>query len=127
MTLGEAAIGVVYVVDDEGPVRASLQNLPGSVGLRVELFSSAQEFLGRVPQPEGPSCLVLDVRMPGMSGLELQRRLAQAQELIPIIFITAHVDEAVRAQALREWAVAVLYKPFREEELLGAIQIALQA
>ena len=105
-------------------MRASLENLLRSVGLRVELFSSAQDFL-RAPRPEGPSCLVLDVRLPGLSGLELQQRLAAAGRPLPIIFITGHGDIPMSVRAMKAGAVEFLTKPFRDQELLDAIQQAL--
>ena len=115
---------LVFVVDDDASLRASLQDLLGSVGLRVIAFASAQEFL-RSPRPEVPSCLVLDVRLPGMDGLAFQRQLAAMHWRIPIIFVTAYTDDTVRARALAAGAVAVLSKPYREEDLLHAIEAAL--
>jgi FixJ family two-component response regulator len=116
---------MVFVVDDDAPMRESLKNLMRSVGLRVEAFASAQEFL-RSTRPEVPACLVLDVRLPGLSGLELQRQIVAANWQIPIIFITSHANDEARAQALEGGAVAFLYKPCREDDLLHAIDAALK-
>jgi FixJ family two-component response regulator len=115
---------MVFVVDDDAPLRESLQNLIRSVGLRVEAFASAQEFLDR-PRPEVPGCLVLDVRLPGLSGLDLQQRMAEGNRDMPIIFITGHGDIPMTVQAMKAGAVAFLTKPFRDQELLDAIQQAL--
>ena len=116
--------GVVFVVDDDAPMRESLKNLIRSVGLRVEAFASAQEFLRRT-RPDVPGCLVLDVRLPGLSGLDLQQRMAAADSAIPIIFITGHGDIPMTVQAMKAGAVEFLTKPFRDQELLDAIQQAL--
>lgn len=121
-----ATLPLISIVDDDDALKRSLENLIRSAGLRAQGFASAEAFLSS-PQGEETACLILDVRMPGMSGLELQRRLAMAHSPIPIIFITAHVDEGVRTRALQEGVVAFLYKPFREDDLLDAIQAALQA
>jgi FixJ family two-component response regulator len=118
------AEALVFVVDDDAPMRASLQNLLRSVGLRVEAFASAQEFL-RSTRPDVPSCLVLDVRLPGLSGLELQQRLAAGDMAMPIIFITGHGDIPMTVQAMKAGAVEFLSKPFRDQVLLDAIQQAL--
>jgi FixJ family two-component response regulator len=115
---------LVFVVDDDAPMRESLQNLLRSVGLRVEVFASAQEFL-RSTRPDVPSCLVLDVRLPGLSGLELQQRLAAGDMAMPIIFITGHGDIPMTVQAMKAGAVEFLSKPFRDQALLDAIQQAL--
>jgi FixJ family two-component response regulator len=115
---------LVFVVDDDASLRASLQDLLGSVGLQVAAFASAQEFL-RSPRPEVPSCLVLDVRLPGLSGLELQQRLAAGDLALPIIFITGHGDIPMSVQAMKAGAVEFLPKPFREQDLLDAIHQAL--
>jgi len=120
-TMDEA---VVYVVDDDVSVRESLRGLIHSVGLRVETFCTAAEFL-RQPPPTRPSCLVLDVDLPGLSGMDLQRELATAQRLIPIIFITGHGDIPMSVRAIKEGAVEFLTKPFRERVLLEAIEQAL--
>ena len=114
---------LVFVVDDAS-MRTSLQNLLWSVGLRVEAFTSAQEFL-RSTRPEVPSCLVLDVRLPGLSGLDLQQQLAAGDLAIPIIFITVYGDIPMTVQAMQAGAVTLLSKPFRDQELLDAIQQAL--
>jgi FixJ family two-component response regulator len=115
---------LVFVVDDDASLRASLQDLLESVGLRVAACASAQEFLHR-PRPEGPSCLVLDVRLPGLSGLELQQRLAAGDLAMPIIFITGHGDIPMSVQAMKAGAVDFLPKPFRDQDLLDAIHQAL--
>jgi FixJ family two-component response regulator len=115
----------VFVVDDDAPMRESLKNLIRSVGLRVELYSSAQEFL-QSNRPDVPSCLVLDVRLPGLSGLELQRRTAEAGMEIPIIFITGYGDIPMTVDAMKAGAVEFLVKPFRDQDLLDAIQQALE-
>ncbi len=117
--------GVVFVVDDDESLRRSLANLVRSVGLRVEAFGSAQEFL-RGQHPDVPSCLVLDVRLPGLSGLDLQKRMAEADSEIPIIFITGHGDIPMTVQAMKAGAVEFLTKPFRDQALLDAIQQALE-
>ena len=114
----------VFVVDDDAAMRDSLRDLIRSVGLRVELFDSAQDFL-RSERPDIPGCLVLDVRMPGQSGLDLQRRLNEAGVAIPIIFITGHGDVAMGVHAMKAGALEFLTKPFRDQDLLDAIQQAL--
>ncbi len=116
---------MVFVVDDDAPMRESLRNLIRSVGLRVEIFSSAQEFL-ESNRPEMPSCLVLDVRLPGLSGLDLQRRTTEAGMEIPIIFITGYGDIPMTVRAIKAGAVEFLSKPFRDQDLLDAIQLALE-
>jgi FixJ family two-component response regulator len=121
MTDAEA---LVFVVDDDASLRMSLQDLLESVGLRVAAFTSAQEFL-RSPRPEVPSCLVLDVRLPGLSGLELQRQLAVGDLVLPIIFITGHGDIPMSVQAMKAGAVVFLSKPFRDQDLLDAVHRAL--
>ena len=121
MTDAEA---LVFVVDDDASLRASLQDLLESVGLRVAACASAQDFLRR-PRPEAPSCLVLDVRLPGLSGLELQQRLAPGDLALPIIFITGHGDIPMSVQAMKAGAVDFLSKPFRDQELLDAVHQAL--
>jgi FixJ family two-component response regulator len=115
----------VFVVADDAPMRESLKNLIRSVGLRAELFTSAQEFL-RSKRPDLPSCLVLDVRLPGLSGLDLQRRTTEAGVEIPIIFITGHGDIPMSVRAMKAGAVEFLTKPFRDQDLLDAIQQALE-
>jgi FixJ family two-component response regulator len=116
---------VVFVVDDDASFRESLKDLIGSVGLRVEAFASAQEFL-RSKRPDVPSCLVLDVRLKGLSGLDLQKRLVEGGVDIPIIFITGHGDIPMTVQAMKAGAVEFLTKPFRDQDLLDAIQKSLE-
>ncbi len=118
------ADALIFVVDDDAPMRESLTNLLRSVGLRVEAFASAQEFL-RSTRPDVPGCLVLDVRLPGLSGLELQQRLAEVDMAMPIIFITGHGDIPMTVQAMKAGAVEFLTKPFRDQELLDAIHQAV--
>jgi DNA-binding response OmpR family regulator len=115
---------VVYVVDDDISVRESLGNLMRSVGLNVELFASALEFRN-YPRPEVPCCLVLDVRLPGLSGLDLQREMSDLHDKTPIIFITGHGDVPMSVRAMKAGAVEFLQKPFREQDLLDAIHSAL--
>ena len=117
---------LIAVVDDDASMRGALRNLLRSVGFRAAAFASAEEFL-QASQIQDTACAIVDVRMPGMSGLELQQHLATIQYPIPLIFITAHGDAEARARALRAGAVDFLDKPFREEVLLRAIQSALQA
>jgi len=116
---------IVFIVDDDASMRESLKNLIRSVGLRVELFASAQEFL-QSKRPDVPCCLVLDVRLPGLSGLDLQRRMTEAGMEIPIIFITGHGDIPMSVRAMKAGAVEFLTKPFRDQDLLDAIQQALE-
>jgi FixJ family two-component response regulator len=116
---------IVFVVDDDESVRQSLKNLIGSVGLQVKVFASAQEFL-RSKLMDMPGCLVLDVRLPGLSGLDLQKRMAEAHMDIPIIFITGHGDIPMTVRAMKAGAVEFLTKPFRDQDLLDAIQQALE-
>jgi FixJ family two-component response regulator len=113
------------VIDDEINVVIALQRLLRSVGLEVRTFTSAQEFLSAKLQ-DAPGCLVLDVRMPGMSGLEVQQRLAAAGICLPVIFLTGHADVEMTVRAMKAGAVEFLTKPFHEQELLDAIQAALQ-
>jgi FixJ family two-component response regulator len=115
---------IVFVIDDDVSVREALASLIDSVALRAECFSSPQEFLARRTS-DVPACLVLDVRMPGASGLDLQHELTRAGQSIPIIFITAHGDIAMAVRAMKAGAVEFLTKPFREEDLLDAIRHAL--
>jgi FixJ family two-component response regulator len=115
---------IVYVVDDDVSVRDSVKRLISSVGLRVETFGSTREFLTS-NRSEAPACLVLDVRLPDSSGLELQRELAEADIHIPIIFITGHADVPMTVRAMKAGAVEFLTKPFRGQELLDAIQVAI--
>jgi RNA polymerase sigma factor (sigma-70 family) len=116
---------LVLVVDDDASVRNALRRLIESVGLRVELFSSAQEFL-QWQRPQVPTCLVLDVRLPGISGLDLQRQLLEGGVRIPIIIITGHADIPMSVRAVKAGAVEFLTKPFRDQDLLDAIQTALE-
>jgi FixJ family two-component response regulator len=115
----------VFVVDDDASMRRSLTNLLRSVGLRVEAFASAQEFL-RGKRPDVAGCLVLDVRLPGPSGLDLQKRMTEADMEIPIIFITGHGDIPMTVRAMKAGAVEFLTKPFRDQDLLDAIHQALE-
>lgn len=116
---------IVFVVDDDRSVRDSLRRLITSVGLRVEVFPSAQAFLS-APRPDVPGCLVLDVRLPGLSGLDLQRDLAQSHATLPIIFLTGHGDIPMSVQAMKAGAVEFLTKPFRGQDLLDAIRHAIE-
>jgi len=118
-------VPLIAIVDDDNSLRNSLDNLLRSVGFRAHGFSSAEAFL-HSPQVHETACLILDVRLPGMNGLELQRRIGAANWRIPIIFITSHADGDARARALEAGAVDYLYKPFREEALLNAIDAALK-
>jgi FixJ family two-component response regulator len=119
-----AGAPTVFVIDDDAAVRASIQGLLKSVGLRSEAFGIAQEFLRR-KRPDGPSCLVLDVSLPGINGLDFQHTLADAGVQIPIIFITGHGDIPMSVKAMKSGAVEFLTKPFRDEDLLDAIHQAL--
>jgi FixJ family two-component response regulator len=114
----------VVVIDDDVGIQESLESLCRSVGFRVRLFGSVGEFLGS-GRPEGPTCLVLDVRLPGQSGLELQRELSAANTQMPIIFITGHGDIPMSVQAMKGGAIEFLTKPFRDQDLLEAIQLGL--
>ena len=114
----------VFVVDDDSGMRDALRNLFRSVGLNVETFGVAQEFLSR-EKSKGPGCLVLDIRLPGLSGLDLQRQLADANIQIPIVFITAHGDIQMSVRAMKAGAVEFLTKPFRDQDLLDAVQQAV--
>ena len=116
---------IVFVVDDDPSVRCAIKRLIGTVGLQVQLFGSAQEFLAS-KLPNMPSCLVLDVRLPGSSGLALQRQLVEANFQIPIIFITAHGDVPMTVRAMKAGAVEFLTKPFHDQDLLDAIHSALE-
>ena len=118
-------LSIVFVIDDDDSVRRALQRLIRSVGLRVELFGSAHEFLER-DRPNIPNCMILDIRLPGMSGLDFQRRLAEAKIHIPIIFITGHGDIPMTVRAMKAGAVEFLTKPFNDQDLLDAIQHALE-
>src|SRR6266550_6360476 len=117
-------VPTVFVIDDDELVRAAIQGMLKSVGLGSRTFETAQEFL-RSNRPDGPSCLVLDVRLPGINGLDFQRELAEAGIRIPIIFITGHGDIPMTVRAMTSGAVEFLTKPFRDQDLLDAIQQAL--
>src|ERR687891_1909597 len=114
----------IYVVDDDRSIRDSLSNLIRSVGLNVQTFASAQEFLTS-HRPGAPSCLVLDVQLPGLSGLDLQRELARDEVQIPIIFITGHGDIPMTVRAMKAGAIEFLTKPCRDDDLLRAIEQAM--
>jgi FixJ family two-component response regulator len=116
---------VVFVVDDDSSVRDSLRRLISSVGFGVEVFPSAQAFL-KARRPDVPGCLVLDVRLPGLSGLDLQRELADTEAALPIIFLTGHGDIPMSVRAMKAGAVEFLTKPFREQDLLDAIRGAIE-
>jgi FixJ family two-component response regulator len=116
---------IVFVIDDDPSIRVAITSLIRSVGMRVASFSSAQEFMAS-ERPDAAACLVLDVRMPGVSGLDLQRELADADIRIPIIFITGHGDIPMSVRAMKAGAVEFLTKPFRDQDLLDAISQALE-
>lgn len=116
---------VVIVIDDDAPTRETLSSLIRSVGLRVELFGSAQDFL-KSNRPDAPSCLVLDIRLPGISGLDLQGKLAGSNITMPIIFITGHGDIQMSVRAMKAGAIEFLTKPFRDQDLLDAIYVGLE-
>ena len=118
------ANGTVLVVDDDAALRGSVGRLLRSLGLETQLFAAISDFLESDP-PDGPACLVLDVRLPGQSGLDLQRELAAANSELPIIFITGHGDIPMSVQAMKGGAIEFLTKPFRDQELLDAIQLGL--
>jgi FixJ family two-component response regulator len=120
-----AGIPTVFIVDDDRSMRQAIQDLVESVGLRAVAFATGQDFLRR-ESTDGPSCLVLDVRLPQMSGLDFQRQLAETGVQIPIVFITAHGDIPMSVRALKSGAVEFLTKPFRDQDLVDAIQQALQ-
>ncbi len=116
---------IVFVVDDDPSVRSAIERLIGTVGLQVQMFGSANEFLAS-KLPNVPSCLVLDIRLPGLSGLALQRRLAETDIQIPIIFITSHRDVPMTVRAMKAGAVEFLTKPFHDQDLLDAIHLAIE-
>ena len=118
-------VPVVFVVDDDPSVRSSLKFLLSTVGLQVEGFDSADAFL-RKKLPDAPSCLVLDVRLPGLSGLDFQRELTARNITIPIVFLTGHGDIPMSVRAMKAGAVEFLTKPFRDQDLLDAVRIALE-
>ena len=117
-------VPTVFIVDDDRDVRESLQELLESVGLQSKSFGTAQEFL-LSPRSDGPSCLILDVRLPGISGLDLQQELKRGKVSIPIIFLTAHADVPMSVKAMKSGAVEFLTKPFRQQDLLDAVQRSL--
>jgi len=119
-----ATVPTVFVIDDDALVRAAIQGMLKSVGLRSETFATPQEFLHN-KRPDGPSCLILDVRLPGVNGLDFQRELADAGFRIPIIFITGHGDIPMTVRAMKSGAIEFLTKPFRDQDLLDAIHQAL--
>src|ERR1700758_4288658 len=121
--MGEANPSVL-VIDDDPEFRESVARLLEAMGLQTRQFSSVPDFL-RADPPEGPTCLVLDVRMPGRSGLDLQRDLAAANRQVPIIFITAHADVPMSVQAMKGGAIEFLTKPFRDQDLLDAVEASL--
>jgi len=116
---------IVFIIDDDSSVRRALEDLLESVKLRVLSFASTQEFL-RSSRPDAPACLVLDIRMPGQSGLDFQRELASVNLHLPIIFITGHGDIPMTVQAMKSGAIEFLTKPFREQDLLDAIQLGIE-
>jgi FixJ family two-component response regulator len=116
---------VVFIVDDDASIRSALSSLVRSVGLRAEVFSSTSEFVA-AKVPDVPCCLILDVRLPGLSGLEFQAELAKVKKQIPIIVITGHGDIPMSVKAMKAGAVEFLTKPFRDQDLLDAIQVALE-
>jgi FixJ family two-component response regulator len=118
------AKSTILVIDDDPDVRASIGRLLRSLGIDVRLFASIPDFL-KSDELNGPACLVLDVRLPGQSGLDLQRELAQAKRELPIIFITGHGDIPMSVQAMKGGAIEFLTKPFRDQDLLDAIQVGL--
>lgn len=115
----------VYLVDDDPGVRRTAKELIESIGLRVHAFGSAREFL-EAQRPEAPGCLVLDIRLPGLSGLDLQRELARTSSPLPIIFISGHADIPMTVQAMKAGAIEFLPKPFRDQQLLDAISQAIE-
>lgn len=115
----------VYIVDDDASVRRGLSNLVRSVGLQAEVFASASEFLA-AKRSDAPACLILDVRLPGLSGLDFQAELTKARNQIPIIFITGHGDIPMTVKAMKAGAIEFLTKPFRDQDLLDAIRVALE-
>jgi FixJ family two-component response regulator len=123
MSIGDVA--TVFIIDDDAGVRESIEDLVESVDLRAESFATAQEFLAK-KRRDGPSCLVLDVRLPDTSGLDLQQKLSRAGVRIPIIFITGHADIPMTVKAMKSGAVEFLTKPFREQDLLDVIHRALR-
>jgi FixJ family two-component response regulator len=125
MSRAAEAQPVVYVIDDDPSIREALAGLLRSVGLDVKLFGSTQQFL-EYPRPDAPGCLVLDVRLPGAGGLDLQSQLVRSNIHLPIIFITGHGDIPMSVQAMKAGAIEFLTKPFRDQELLDAIQLGIE-
>jgi FixJ family two-component response regulator len=123
--MNSPAPATVFIIDDDEGVRRSIEDLLNSVGLNAQCYSTAEEFL-RSKRPEGPSCLILDVRLPGISGLEFQRELSSTGVTLPIIFITGYGDIPMTVKAIKSGAVEFLTKPFRDQDLLDAIQQALK-
>src|ERR1700690_576867 len=115
---------IVFVIDDDHSIRRAIKRLVESVGLQVALFGTAQQFL-QFPRPDVPSCLVLDIRLPGISGLDIQQELVETDVPMPIVFISAHGDIPMTVRAMKAGAVEFLTKPFRDQDLLDAIQVAL--
>ncbi|PBQ09061.1 DNA-binding response regulator [Pseudomonas congelans] len=124
VTASQAEEPIIYVIDDDLSVRSSLEDLLASVGLRSMLFGSTREFLD-TPRPDAPGCLILDIRMPGMSGLDFQEHMARSGISLPVIFITGHGDIPMSVRAMKAGAVEFLTKPFRDQDLLDAIQQGL--
>jgi FixJ family two-component response regulator len=118
-------MAIVFVVDDDAAIRTSLHRLITSVGFRVEVFASTRAFLD-APRPDAPGCLVLDVRLPGLSGLDLQRQLAETDAELPIVFVTGHGDIPMSVRAMKAGAVEFLTKPFRAQALLDAVRSAVE-
>lgn len=125
MSEQDQAQPVVFVIDDDAPLREALSSLFRSVGLQVKAFASAPEFL-EIKLPEGPCCLVLDVRLPGLSGLDFQSELARSNIDIPIVFMTGHGDIPMTVRAMKAGAVEFLPKPFRDQDMLDAVQTGLE-
>src|ERR1700690_3997731 len=115
---------IVFVIDDDHSIRRAIKRLVESVGLQVALFGTAQQFL-QFPRPDVPSCLVLDIRLPGISGLDIQQELVETDVPMPIVFISAHGDIPMTVRSMKAGAVEFLTKPFRDQDLLDAIQVAL--
>jgi FixJ family two-component response regulator len=120
-----SGVPLISIVDDDEPLRNALDDLVRSAGFRTQAFPSAEAFWSS-PHARDTACLILDVRMPGMNGLDLQQRIVAANWQIPIIFITSHADDDARARALTAGAVGFLYKPFRDDELMNAMEAVLR-
>jgi FixJ family two-component response regulator len=123
--MSSADTATVFIIDDDEGVRQSVKDLLESVGLQAQSYATAEEFLGS-KHPDGPACVVLDVRLPGISGLDFQRELGSTGRTLPIIFITGHGDIPMTVKAIKSGAVEFLTKPFRDQDLLDAVQQALQ-